>query len=77
MIHSLPKSSFATAATRVRLESEFPLEFLERRGRSKGIHADHAARSADVALPSKRGGLLDRDARSDVGGSTLSRYSWV
>src|SRR5262245_40210057 len=47
----------------VRLEPKFPLELLEWRRRPKRVHADHAARPADVALPPERRGLLYRDAR--------------
>src|SRR5262245_20167422 len=47
----------------VRLETKFPLELLERRRRPERVHANHAARPADVALPPERRGLLYRDAR--------------
>src|SRR5579862_7314540 len=50
----------------VRLEAEFPLEFLERRRGSEGRHSYYAARRANVALPSKCGSLLDGDARANI-----------
>src|SRR5215472_15872123 len=46
----------------VRLESEFPLQFLERRRRPEGLHADDLARGADVALPPEGRRLLHGDA---------------
>src|SRR5215467_7957103 len=45
------------------LETEFPLEFLERRRSAEGCHSDNAARRANVSLPSESGSLLDGDAR--------------
>src|SRR5690349_7942585 len=47
----------------VRLKTEFSLELLERRRSAKCLHADGLARTADISLPSERGGLLNRDAR--------------
>src|SRR5213592_3912233 len=49
------------------LETEFPLELLERRRSSESLHPDHMAGSADVSLPSESRGLLDCDARLHVG----------
>ena len=46
-----------------RLEAEFLLEFLERGGGAKGLHADDTACGADIAFPAEGRGLLDRDAR--------------
>src|SRR5580658_2996627 len=50
----------------LRLEPEFPLEFLQRRRGPKRGHSDHAALRTDISLPSERGSLLDRDPRSDI-----------
>ena len=46
-----------------RLETEFLLEFLERRRGTESFHPDHSAGIAHIAFPSERGGLLDGDPR--------------
>ena len=44
-------------------KAEFALQFLERRRRPKGLHANGAAGAPDIARPAQRGGLFHRDAR--------------
>src|SRR5215831_16802638 len=51
----------------LRLEPVFSQQLLERGRRAKCLHADDAARPADVAFPTEGRGLLDGDARGDVG----------
>src|SRR5262245_50009288 len=48
----------------VRLETKFPLELLERRRRPERVHADHAARPADIAFPPERRGLLSAQPKA-------------
>src|SRR5437667_2023877 len=58
---------FRRRGHQVGLEAKLLLQLLERRRRPESLHPDHPAGSADVALPSERGGLLDRDARRHGG----------
>src|SRR5262245_19749653 len=47
----------------LRLEAEVALQFLERGRRAEGLHADHPALVADIALPAHRRCLLDGKPR--------------
>src|SRR5262249_59012292 len=49
------------------LEPVFSQQLLERGRRAKRLHADNAARPADIAFPTERRGLLHGDTRGDVG----------
>src|SRR5258708_39692687 len=49
----------------MRIEAELLMELFEGGRRPERLHADDAARVADVALPSQRRGLLDSDAGFD------------
>src|SRR5262245_62554208 len=51
----------------LRLESVFSQQLLERGRCAKCLHADDAARPADVAFPAEGRGLLHGDARGDIG----------
>src|SRR6516162_8315404 len=51
----------------LRLEPVFSQQLLERCRRAECLHADDAARPADVAFPTEGRGLLHGDARVDVG----------
>src|SRR5580704_14140311 len=46
-----------------RLETKFPLEFLERRRGSESLHPNHTSGTARIPLPSESGRLLNCDAR--------------
>src|SRR5215831_2205933 len=56
-----PEELFSELDNPVRLEPEFPLQLFQRRRSSERVHTDHAARSADISLPSKRRSLFNRD----------------
>src|SRR5258707_13762361 len=67
MASSFAQEFLCNRGEAVRLEAEFPLEFLKRRRGPKGRHSNYATRQADVSLPSERGSLLNRDPRADIG----------
>src|SRR5260370_17115695 len=48
------------------LEPVFSQQLLERGRRAKCLHADDAARPANIAFPTEGRGLLHGDARGDV-----------
>src|SRR5258706_702112 len=52
----------------VRAETEFWQEVLQWSGGAEGMHTDHLALGAYVAIPAKRGAHFDRNARCDGDG---------
>src|SRR4029453_7407129 len=50
------------------LEPELLLQLFQRRRGAERFHADDSTRRTDIALPSERRCLLDRDPRLHVGG---------
>src|SRR5207247_10611965 len=61
---SLPSEQFLDFRHHaVGLAAQLPLQFLERRRGAERLHADDASGAADVAVPSERGPLLDRNPR--------------
>src|SRR5450759_3278602 len=58
-------------------EAELLLQILERRGRSKGVHADDASFRSRILRPAEGRSLLDCDSCGDVGRKHLIAVTLV